>query len=58
MNPNGSMDSMAGICSKDGNVLGMMPHPERASEAILGSENGRLILESIINSLEGDKRNV
>jgi len=51
-NPNGSKEAIAGICNKEGNVLGMMPHPERASEAILGSEDGRLIFESIINTLK------
>lgn len=47
-NVNGSMAGIAGLMNKEGNVLGMMPHPERASEAILGSENGRVIFESII----------
>ncbi|MEW6685388.1 MAG: phosphoribosylformylglycinamidine synthase subunit PurQ [Candidatus Edwardsbacteria bacterium] len=46
-NPNGSLFNIAGICNEKRNVLGMMPHPERASEAILGSEDGRLIFESI-----------
>lgn len=47
-NPNGSMESIAGICSKKGNILGMMPHPERASEEVLGSIDGRRFFESII----------
>ncbi len=47
-NPNGSKEAIAGICNKDGNIMGMMPHPERASESILGSEDGRLIFESVI----------
>ncbi len=47
-NPNGSVDHIAGICNARGNVLGMMPHPERAGEALLGSEDGRLIFESIL----------
>ena len=51
-NVNGSMDCIAGLMNTSGNVLGMMPHPERASEAILGSEDGRIIFESIIHSLE------
>jgi phosphoribosylformylglycinamidine synthase subunit PurQ / glutaminase len=51
-NVNGSLASIAGIRSREGNVLGLMPHPERASEAILGSEDGRAIFESIILSLE------
>ena len=51
-NPNGSKEAIAGICNKDGNILGMMPHPERASEHLLGSEDGRLIFESIIKQVE------
>jgi phosphoribosylformylglycinamidine synthase len=51
-NPNGSLNNIAGVCSPGGNVLGLMPHPERASEAILGSEDGRLIFESLIASIE------
>jgi phosphoribosylformylglycinamidine synthase len=47
-NPNGSISNIAGICNRRGNVLGMMPHPERASEAILGSEDGLSILKSIL----------
>jgi len=47
-NPNGSKGSIAGICNREGNILGMMPHPERASESILGSDDGRLIFESVI----------
>ncbi|MGB8960054.1 MAG: phosphoribosylformylglycinamidine synthase subunit PurQ [Candidatus Aminicenantales bacterium] len=54
-NVNGSMDSIAGIRNKEGNVLGLMPHPERASEALLGSEDGRAIFESLILSLERPK---
>jgi len=47
-NPNGSVDNIAGICNEGRNVFGLMPHPERASEAILGSEDGRRIFESIL----------
>jgi phosphoribosylformylglycinamidine synthase subunit PurQ / glutaminase len=50
-NPNGSLDNIAGICNEARNVAGLMPHPERASEAILGSADGRLIFESLIQSL-------
>ena len=50
-NVNGSKESVAGIINKTGNVMGMMPHPERASEAILGSEDGKIIFQSIINWL-------
>jgi phosphoribosylformylglycinamidine synthase subunit PurQ / glutaminase len=50
-NPNGASHNIAGICNKERNVLGMMPHPERAVEAILGNEDGRVIFESILASL-------
>jgi phosphoribosylformylglycinamidine synthase len=50
-NPNGSMRDIAGICSEKRNVMGMMPHPERASDELLGSTEGRVILESMIASL-------
>jgi phosphoribosylformylglycinamidine synthase len=48
VNPNGSLDNIAGIVNEAGNVLGMMPHPERSSEKLLNSEDGRLIFESMI----------
>ena len=48
-NPNGSMDHIAGITNKEGNVLGMMPHPERAVELLVGSQDGRYIFESLIS---------
>jgi phosphoribosylformylglycinamidine synthase I len=51
-NPNGSLESIAGICNQTENVLGMMPHPERASEIILGSEDGKYIFQSIVNFFE------
>ena len=51
-NPNGSLMNIAGICNEAGNVAGLMPHPERASEAILGSADGRFIFESLIAWLE------
>ena len=51
-NVNGSLANIAGIRNKAGNVLGLMPHPERASEKILGSVDGRAIFESLILSLE------
>ena len=47
-NPNGSVDNIAGICNEQRNVLGMMPHPERCSEAVLGSSDGQVIFESIL----------
>ena len=49
-NPNGAARNIAGICNEAGNVFGLMPHPERASEAILGSTDGRFLFESIITS--------
>ena len=52
-NPNGSLDSIAGICNERRNVAGLMPHPERASEPILGCADGRLVLESMIHALAG-----
>lgn len=50
-NPNGALLNIAGIVSEGGNVLGMMPHPERASERALGSVGGRGVFESIISAL-------
>jgi len=50
-NPNGSLSNIAGICNRSGNVLGMMPHPERASEPLLGSSDGLMIFESMVNAL-------
>ncbi len=48
-NPNGTLANIAGVCNTKGNVLGMMPHPERAVEAQLGSTDGLAIFESILN---------
>jgi phosphoribosylformylglycinamidine synthase len=50
-NPNGSLANIAGICSRERNVLGLMPHPERAAEAMLGSADGAVLLRSMIASL-------
>ena len=47
-NPNGSSDNIAGICNPGGNVLGLMPHPERAAEPILGEDDGATFLKSLI----------
>jgi phosphoribosylformylglycinamidine synthase len=47
-NPNGSVDDIAGICNEGRNVVGLMPHPERASDALLGSVDGVLLLESLL----------
>jgi phosphoribosylformylglycinamidine synthase I len=49
-NPNGSTDSIAAVCSEGRNVVGLMPHPERASDALLGSEDGRVLLESLLQA--------
>lgn len=48
-NPNGSVLNIAGVCNAQRNVAGLMPHPERASEAVLGSADGRLIFESLLD---------
>ncbi|MCM3268879.1 phosphoribosylformylglycinamidine synthase subunit PurQ [Paenibacillus elgii] len=49
-NPNGSVDDIAGICNRAGNVLGMMPHPERAVHELLGSADGRKMFTSILST--------
>jgi phosphoribosylformylglycinamidine synthase subunit PurQ / glutaminase len=51
-NPNGSLDNIAGIRNAEGNVLGMMPHPERSAEELLGNADGRLILTSMLGVLK------
>jgi phosphoribosylformylglycinamidine synthase len=55
-NPNGSLRDIAGILSEGRNVMGMMPHPERASDALLGSVDGRVILESVIQSFASGRQ--
>ncbi len=50
-NPNGSLSNIAGICNREGNVLGMMPHPERACEELLGSNDGRDIFRSLTKAI-------
>ena len=52
-NPNGSSLGIAGVCNPAGNVLGLMPHPERAAEAILGGDDGRLFLQRVIEAWRG-----
>jgi phosphoribosylformylglycinamidine synthase len=49
-NPNGSLDNIAGLINAQGNVLGMMPHPERSAETLLGNEDGRLIFSSMLSA--------
>jgi phosphoribosylformylglycinamidine synthase len=51
-NPNGSIDNIAGVLNERRNVLGMMPHPERASEALLGGTDGLVIWQSMLRALE------
>ena len=51
--PNGSLDNVAGIRNADGNVLGLMPHPERCAEEMLGNEDGRAIFQSMMAAWEG-----
>jgi len=50
-NPNGSARNIAGICNRQRNVVGLMPHPERACELALGSGDGKVVLESVVNAL-------
>lgn len=50
-NPNGSMSNIAGVMNERGNVLGMMPHPERVSEAALGGTDGKILFESVLDAL-------
>jgi phosphoribosylformylglycinamidine synthase len=52
-NPNGATNNIAGICNSKRNVFGMMPHPERASDPVLGNTDGRIIFESILNLVTG-----
>ena len=51
INPNGSVNNIAGIINKRGNVLGMMPHPEKASEKLIGGDDGNIIFKSLIESV-------
>ena len=54
-NPNGSLNSIAGICNRQRNVVGLMPHPERAAELPLGSADGRVVLASVVKALQDPK---
>jgi phosphoribosylformylglycinamidine synthase len=49
-NPNGSLDDIAGISNEAGNIVGLMPHPERASHALLGSADGVVVLQSLLTA--------
>ena len=55
-NPNGTLKNIAGICNERGNVLGLMPHPERCSELLLGGSDGLTLWQSALNSLMGNVR--
>jgi phosphoribosylformylglycinamidine synthase subunit PurQ / glutaminase len=52
-NPNGSVDDIAGICNDAGNVVGLMPHPERAANPLLDSTDGRILLDALITAAGG-----
>jgi phosphoribosylformylglycinamidine synthase len=54
-NPNGSIDDIAGICNEGRNVVGLMPHPERACDALLGSEDGKPLLRSLLTAAANAK---
>ena len=53
-NPNGSLENIAGVANEEGNVLGLMPHPERAAEAVVGGTDGLLLFQSLLGSLVED----
>jgi phosphoribosylformylglycinamidine synthase I len=53
-NPNGSLENIAGVVNEEGTVLGMMPHPERAAETVVGGTDGLLLLQSLLGSLVED----
>jgi phosphoribosylformylglycinamidine synthase len=52
-NPNGSVHDIAGLCNDGRNVVGLMPHPDRATEAVLGSTDGKTMFESAVTALKG-----
>lgn len=54
-NPNGSVENIAGICNREGNVFGLMPHPDRACEVRLGSADGRKVFESMLRTIEASR---
>jgi phosphoribosylformylglycinamidine synthase len=55
-NPNGSLDDIAGIANEEGNVVGLMPHPERASSELIGSADGVVLLRSLLASAAGEAK--
>jgi phosphoribosylformylglycinamidine synthase len=54
-NPNGSIENIAGICNREGNVFGLMPHPDRACELRLGSADGAKIFQSMVDAIEASR---
>jgi phosphoribosylformylglycinamidine synthase len=56
-NPNGSLHGIAGVCNEKGNVLGMMPHPDRCAEEVLGNADGRRLFDSIVHAWQQARRN-
>ena len=54
-NPNGSLENIAGICNKEKNIFGMMPHPERAADVILSNTDGVDLFKSIMNYINLEK---
>ena len=54
-NPNGSLENIAGICNKEKNIFGMMPHPERAADVLLSNTDGVALFKSIINYINLEK---
>jgi phosphoribosylformylglycinamidine synthase len=56
-NPNGSLHAIAGVCNDKGNVLGMMPHPDRCAEEVLGKADGRRMFDSIVHAWTQARRN-
>jgi phosphoribosylformylglycinamidine synthase len=55
-NPNGSIENIAGICNRERNVFGLMPHPDRASDARLGSADGAKIFRSMMQTIRAQRR--
>jgi phosphoribosylformylglycinamidine synthase subunit PurQ / glutaminase len=55
-NPNGSLNNIAGLCNEHRNVVGLMPHPERACELSIGSSDGLILFESVVKALADDRR--
>ena len=56
-NPNGSLHGIAGVCNEKGNVMGLMPHPDRCAEEVLGNADGRRMFDSIVHAWQQARRN-